>query len=276
MSETRLKLRVSSFHKKLMEQQAGVISAEKKESGVISIEKEMKEVHLEQKDIKTPKERISGFRNIESLLENPKKKENEYKKEEYRKDEEYISKRNEEEKEEEIEKRYIPMEEDFPELMEKKEDEKEEKKSCWNNFKKDVDEIRETVSEINKKMRDANMEELKKNEIINRDKMREQAREERVEEYIKKVKKNYDKEYIVYDMETYIQDELQYYMDDDDITLEYILYEEMFDEVRNRDFFLDIFSYDHEHYYKYYDLESKYYEKWTTSPLDPQGDIVPL
>ena len=97
-----------------------------------------------------------------------------------------------------------------------------------------------------------------------------------MEEYIKKVKKNYDKEYIVYDMETYIQDELQYYMDDDDITLEYILYEEMFDEVRNRDFFLDIFSYDHEHYYKYYDLESKYYEKGTTSPLDPQVDIVPL
>ena len=91
-------------------------------------------------------------------------------------------------------------------------------------------------------------------------------RQERVEEYIKKVKKNYEKEYIVYDMETYINDELQYYIDDEDITQEYILYEEMLEEVRTRDTFLDITSYDHEHYYTYYDFEAKYY----------QSDLVPL
>jgi hypothetical protein len=99
-----------------------------------------------------------------------------------------------------------------------------------------------------------------KNDIKRREEMRETEREERVEEYIKKVKKNYDKEYILYDMDTYIQDELLYYMDDDDITPQYILYEEMLEEVRYNNIIFDIFTYDHEHYYTYYDYESKYYE----------------
>jgi hypothetical protein len=252
-----------------MDQQMGVISVEKKENGVISIEKEMKEIHLEQKDVKTPNERISGFRNIESLLENPKKRETI---DDYRRDNEYNMrhmnevKRNENEVEEEVEVKYIPKEEDFPELMNKK---VEETKSCWNNFKKDVGEIIETVNEINRLTRQSNIEIVIKNDIKRKEEMREAEREERVEEYIKKVKKNYDKEYIVYDMDTYILDELQYYIDDDDITNEYILYEEMLDEVRYTDVVLDKLTYDNDNYYIYYDLESKFYQQ-------EEGDLVPF
>ena len=260
MSDLRLKLRVSSFHKKLMDQQMGVISAEKKESGVISIDKEMKEVHLEQKDIKTPKERISGFRNIESLLENPKNREN--REETWNKhrinkiDNEYVEN---DEKEEECNKQFIMKEEDIPELMNNNLENKEEKINSWSGFNKNINELQNIGNEINRITREKYDKEVIENYnkmLIANDTI---MREQRLEDFIKKVKKNYEKEYIVYDIDAYIEDELRYYVDEDDMTDEYILYEEMLEETRNRDIELDKLIYDNDEYYKYYDEEAKYY-----------------
>jgi len=74
------------------------------------------------------------------------------------------------------------------------------------------------------------------------------------------VKKNYEKDYVSYDMQDYIEDELANYIDEEDMTENDILYEEMLEEVRNRDIELDNIMEDNEAYYIVYDAESKYYE----------------
>ena len=74
------------------------------------------------------------------------------------------------------------------------------------------------------------------------------------------MKKNYEKDYVSYDMQDYIEDELANYIDEEDMTENDILYEEMLEEVRNRDIELDNIMEDNEAYYIVYDAESKYYE----------------
>jgi hypothetical protein len=258
---------------KMMEQQMGVISVEKKEDKVISINKEIRDVHLEQKDVKTPTGRLSGFRNIESLLENPKNKEVRDEKIYIKNDKKHCKNYDiindnykEDEKEDESEKRFIMKEEDFPDIMisnkeENKEqtENKEQKENKWSLFNKDVDKLKSIGEEINKVTK-----EKYDNEIVeNYNKMVEAnysiMKEQRLDDFIRKVKKNYDKEYVAYDLDTYIEDELRYYVDEEDITIEDILYEEMLEETKYREMEIDKLMDDNENYYKYYDEEAKYY-----------------
>lgn len=88
----------------------------------------------------------------------------------------------------------------------------------------------------------------------------EQEREARMYECIKKIKKQYEKDYVTHDEKDYLDDELQYYMDELDNSEERILYDEMLDETRNRNNQLDIELEDPEHYYIVYDEETPYYE----------------
>jgi hypothetical protein len=55
-------------------------------------------------------------------------------------------------------------------------------------------------------------------------------------------------------------DELANYVDEEDMTENDILYEEMLEEVRNRDIEIDNEMVDSEKYYKIFDEEAKYYE----------------
>lgn len=264
MSESRLNIRISSFHKKMMEKQLGVNSAEKKEGSVIS--KEMKEVHLEQKVNETPI-RKQGFRNIECLLENPKedrRNDENYNRKDRRNERVYDFNNIEEEKEkEEEDKKFVMKEEDFPDIIktnkEEKTEEKTENKIKW-SLKLDTDDFKKVADEINTMTKSRLNEETYNKSLIDRERKVQELREQRLDEYIKKVKKSYEKDYLVYDMEDYLEFELRDYIDEDDIDDNEVLYEEMLEETINRDYQLDIELLDGEHYYKVYDEESKYYE----------------
>jgi hypothetical protein len=256
MSELRLNLRISSFHKKMMDQQMGVISVEKKETGVIS--GEMRNVNLEQKNDMTPI-RLSGFRNIESLLENPKKveKERDWYKE---RNEERPNRLMENKKEEPIEEKFIIKEEDFPTLGN---DIKQEKKVGWvtekkidiniDNFKKIADDINEvTIKKMNEYSYSRGQ--------IERELVDNEIREQKLEDYIKRVKKMYDRDYVTYVQNDYMDYEMLYYDDEDDMSIDKQLYEEMLEETIYRDVQLENEMYDNESYYKVYDEEAKYYD----------------
>ena len=260
MSESRLNIRISSFHKKMMEKQLGVNSAEKKEESVIS--KEMKEVHLEQKVNETPI-RKQGFRNIECLLENPKedrRNDENYNRKDRRNERVYDFNNIEEEKEkEEEDKKFVMKEEDFPDIIKTNKEEKTENKIKW-SLKLDTDDFKKVADEINTMTKSRLNEETYNKSLIDRERKVQELREQRLDEYIKKVKKSYEKDYLVYDMEDYLEFELRDYIDEDDIDDNEVLYEEMLEETINRDYQLDIELLDGEHYYKVYDEESKYYE----------------
>jgi len=136
---------------------------------------------------------------------------------------------------------------------------KEQKENKWSLFNKDVDKLKSIGEEINKVTK-----EKYDNEIVeNYNKMVEAnysiMKEQRLDDFIRKVKKNYDKEYVAYDLDTYIEDELRYYVDEEDITIEDILYDEMLEETKYREMEIDKLMDDNENYYKYYDEEAKYY-----------------
>jgi hypothetical protein len=68
------------------------------------------------------------------------------------------------------------------------------------------------------------------------------------------------KDYLLYDIDDYMIDELANYVDEEDMTENDILYDEMLEEVRNRDIEIDNEMIDSEKYYKILDEEAKYYE----------------
>jgi hypothetical protein len=269
-------LRRSNFDKKL-QQTLGVSSAEKKDNGVISNKiKEMNDEHLEQKEIMTPiitRVKNEGFRNLSCLLENPKQIENDeidknndrYRNRYRDKNRENYNERIEEKQEEKIEETKFEMkEEDFPLLMqntneEKNEEKKEENKVRWNmkidfeNFKKIADDINnQTIQKIN--------EEVANKKMKDKELMEQEMRAERLDDYIKKVKKSYEKDYLLYDIDDYMIDELANYVDEEDMTIDDLLYEEMLEEVKNREIEIDNDMVDSERYYTVYDEEAKYYE----------------
>jgi hypothetical protein len=269
-------LRRSNFDKKL-QQTLGVSSAEKKDNGVISNKiKEMNNEHLEQKEIMTPiitRIKNEGFRNLSCLLENPTQIENDeidknndrYRNRYRDKNRENYNERIEEKQEEKIEETKFEMKEgDFPLLTqngneEKNGEKKEENKVKWsmkieiNNFKKMADNINnQTIQKIN--------EEVANKKMLDKELMEQEMRNDRLDDYIKKIKKSYEKDYLLYDINDYMIDELANYVDEEDMTENDILYDEMLEEVRNRDIEIDNEMIDSEKYYKILDEEAKYYE----------------
>jgi hypothetical protein len=250
MSEDRLRIRAtaSSFHLKLMKLSQPNESNEEKK-----IEKPIEKV-----------ETSTSGRDFSILLE---KTERPYFKKE-RKDE-YFEKK-EEIDEEEVEpqkKEFTP--EDFPTLMTTT----TQTNTMWVKDKKltmDEEHFKLLSSAINE---ESTKQLADKQRLENQEKaaiLEEQEREARLAEYIKKVKKQYERDYLVHNEADYLEDELQYFDDNNEPDETTLLYEEMLEETRNRD--LSIQFDDPDYYYDVYDEETPFYESYNY--LKKQGILA--
>jgi hypothetical protein len=116
-------------------------------------------------------------------------------------------------------------------------------------------EVANTINQQSKKLLD---EHNKKQQLEEKLLLDEIEHEKCLSEFIKKVKKQYEKDYVTHDENDYINDELQYFYDEN--SEDNLLYEEMLNEVKNRHIDLNIEFYDREDYYTIYDSESPLFE----------------
>ena len=165
-------------------------------------------------------------------------------------------------KEEKVEEKPVLTEMDFPELEIK---ETKQPLMTVTNYKKileDVEGLREGAEKMNSEI--IELEEKEMHERINAEifYIQQKEKEKRRWDYIKKVKKQYENDYVTYSPDDYLKYEMLYYVDEEELSHdeELQLYEEMLIETKNREVEINNEIYDSEKYYKYYDEESKYYE----------------
>jgi hypothetical protein len=96
--------------------------------------------------------------------------------------------------------------------------------------------------------------------------LNELEKETRLAEHIKKVKKLYEKDYLVHDEKDYLEEEIFSFFHQEENSEQIKLYDEMLEEIRNRD--LSIEFDDPEYYYTVYDEETPYYEAYKYMELN--------
>ena len=166
-------------------------------------------------------------------------------------------------KEEKVEEKPVLTEMDFPELEIK--ENKPTVSTVKTDYKKlldDVDGLREGTEKMNLDIIEFAEKDKKERILAEISIIQEREKERRRWDYIKKIKKQYENDYVTYSPDDYLQHEMLYYVDEEELSQdeELALYEEMLLETKNRDVILDTELLDSEKYYTVYDEESKYYE----------------
>jgi hypothetical protein len=165
-------------------------------------------------------------------------------------------------KEEKVEEKPVLTKMDFPEL-----EIKEIKSSAvtvrdYKKLLEDVEGLKEGADKMNAEI--IEREEKEMNDRIESEisYIQEKEKERRRWDYIKKIKKQYENDYVSYNPDDYLEHEMLYYVDEEELSNDEVLalYEEMLQETKNREIELDNEIYDSEKYYTVYDEESKYYE----------------
>jgi len=166
-------------------------------------------------------------------------------------------------KEEKVEEKPVLTEMDFPELEIK--ETKPTVSTVKRDYKKlldDVDGLREGTEKMNLEIIENGEKEKKERILAEIAIIQEKEKERRRWDYIKKIKKQYENDYVTYSPDDYLEHEMLYYVDEEELSQdeELALYEEMLLETKNRDVVLETELLDSEKYYTVYDEESKYYE----------------
>jgi hypothetical protein len=166
-------------------------------------------------------------------------------------------------KEEKVEEKPVLTEMDFPELEIK--ETKSPVSTVKTDYKKLLDDVvglREGTEKMNLEIIENGEKDKKERILVEIAIIQEKEKERRRWDYIKKIKKQYENDYVTYSPDDYLEHEMLYYVDEEELSQdeELALYEEMLLETKNRDVILETELLDSEKYYTVYDEESKYYE----------------
>lgn len=247
-------IKVSNFHKLLQERSQKGLNLDSPEIKSDSSPQTGRSQNTRSFTIETPSESRNFSFNQKSFGENRNENRRNFSENPHR----YSDK-----KEEKIEEKPVLTEMDFPELEIK--ETKSPVSTVKTDYKKlldDVDGLREGTEKMNLDIIEFAEKDKKERILAEISIIQEKEKERRRWDYIKKIKKQYENDYVTYSPDDYLEHEMLYYIDEEELSQdeELALYEEMLLETKNRDVILDTELLDSEKYYTVYDEESKYYE----------------